>query len=155
MPNSLSIASDTGASRVFPCPVCKQTIDMLASKCRFCGATIDPLAAQDAADLMARINRACSDASYLRIAMICGLVFLGIMFVPILGGVGGLGYLFLKFAIPVWIILWFVRFGKIKTNDSDFAKARRFMLYVGIPVACLLTADAAYTVFRWVHASMR
>jgi hypothetical protein len=155
MPNSLSIAADSSAARIFPCPVCKQTIDMVDPKCRFCGATIDPIAAQAAADLMSRINQACNDASYLKIAMVCGLVFLGVMFLPMIGMVGALGYLFLKFAIPVWTILWFVRFGRINADDSDLRRARKFMLLLGIPVTALLSADVVYTIIGWVRTAMR
>lgn len=155
MANGLSINADTNRTRVFQCPVCKQTIDMMSDRCRFCSATIDPIAAEAAADFMARVNRACNDASYLKIAMVCGLVFLGVMFLPIVGGVGALGYLFLKFAIPAWTILWFVRFGSIKTDDADLRRARRFMLFIGIPVTALLIADVVYTVAGWVRLATR
>jgi hypothetical protein len=155
MANGLSITADNNRARVFQCPVCKQTIDMLSDRCRFCSATIDTAAAEAAADLMAKVNRACNDASYLKITMVCGVVFLGLMFLPVVGGLGALGYLFLKFAIPVWVILWFVRFGKIKADDADFHRARKFMLILGIPVTVLLIGDAAYTVSRWVMMAIR
>jgi predicted amidophosphoribosyltransferase len=50
--------------RVFQCPNCKETIDTLSRQCRFCSAPIDPIAAQAAADAMAKENKAQSDASY-------------------------------------------------------------------------------------------
>jgi hypothetical protein len=78
MANRLSISADTNRTRVFHCPVCKQTIDMMSDRCRFCSSTLDPHAAEAATDFMAKVNRACNDASYLKIAMVCGLVFLGI-----------------------------------------------------------------------------
>ena len=53
--------------RIFPCPRCKETIDTAAVNCPFCSVSIDPKLAEAAADRMARVNQACSDASYLRI----------------------------------------------------------------------------------------
>ena len=90
---------------------------------------------------MARINQACSDASYLKTALACMLVFLGIMFVPIVGWVGMGGFYFLLLAIPVWAIRWWFRFWKIKTDDGDFRRAKRTMVLIGTPVAGLLFYD--------------
>ena len=55
---------------VFECPNCKQTIDTSADVCRFCGAKVDHEAAQKAAHLLARVDQACSDASFLRNAAV-------------------------------------------------------------------------------------
>ena len=151
MPNSLSIASDTSASRVFPCPVCKQTIDLVAPKCRFCGATIDPVAAQAAADLMARINQACNDASYLKIAIVAGLGFIVVQFVPFVSLAGVLGYWFLTLAIPFWTIRWWIRFRKLPTDDSEFRRAKRTMIAIGIPVSLLLLAYLIDVVGGFTH----
>ena len=140
MPNSLSIAADSSASRIFPCPVCKQTIDMVEPKCRFCGATIDMNLAQTAADLMARINQACNDASYLKIAIATELGFIVAQFVPFASLVGIVGYWFLSLAIPFWTIRWWIKFRKLPTDDSELRRARRTMLLIGIPVSILLLA---------------
>ena len=49
--------SITSQARVFQCPVCKETIDTSAQKCRFYSATIDPRAAEEAAEAMAKVNQ--------------------------------------------------------------------------------------------------
>jgi hypothetical protein len=111
--------------RVFTCPHCKETINTSMDRCRFCSAPVDRAAAEGAADLMERVNQACSDASFLRIMAGMLLVFLLLAFVPLIGAVGGVGYLFLLLAVPVMAIRWFLKFGGIKTEETDFRKAQR------------------------------
>jgi hypothetical protein len=82
--NSLSLTSTSTNAGIFECPVCKRTIDASSTKCRFCSATIDPAAAELAAEKMAKVNQACSDASFLRTMALAILAFLGFMFVPFL-----------------------------------------------------------------------
>lgn len=130
--NSLSITSDVDKLKVFECPNCKQTIDTSADQCRFCAAVIDPEVAEAAAIKMARINRACSDASYLKIAALCAPAFILILFIPFMMPMGELGLLFLEFAIPIWIILWCFRFLKIQTDDPDFRRAKKTVVIVAI-----------------------
>jgi hypothetical protein len=119
-------------ARVFQCPVCKETIDTSAQKCRFCSATIDAGAAEAAADAMAKINQACSDASYLKVMTVSILVFFGLMFVPFAGLLGLAGYYFLAFAVPVMTIRWWVKFGSIQTNETDFRSARGMVILVSV-----------------------
>jgi len=57
----------TGQARVFQCPNCQEDINTSMSQCRFCGLTIDYDKAQAAAEIQAKTNQACSDASYLKI----------------------------------------------------------------------------------------
>ena len=148
MANSLSLTSAMNQTRIFECPNCKQTIDTSALQCRFCSATIDPAGAELAADAMAGLNQACSDASYLRTAGISMLVFLGLMFVPFVTLLGLCGFYFLLFAIPVWAIRWWIKFWKVKTTDSDFRRAKSTTLIVGIPITLLLLNDLVSWVAR-------
>ena len=128
MVNSLSITSDLDKPKIFECPNCKQTIDTSASECRFCSASVDPAVAEAAAVKMARINRACSDASYLKIAALCAPAFLLILFIPFMTLMGEIGIIFLEVAVPVWIALWCFRFLRIQTDDPDFRRAKKTSL---------------------------
>jgi hypothetical protein len=130
--NSLSISSDLDKPKIFECPNCKQTIDTSSIQCRFCSVSIDPAAAEAAAALMARINRACSDASYLKIAALCIPAFLLIYFVPFMGLLGVVGMIFLEIAIPIWIVLWCFRFLRIQSDDPDFRSAKKTVVVVAI-----------------------
>lgn len=132
MANSLSITSDLNKPQVFECPNCHQTIDTAGDNCRFCSAPIDPDIAVAAAAKMARINRACSDASYLRIAVLCAPAFLLIFFIPFMTLLGEFGLLFLGVATPVWIVLWCFRYLRIETDDPDYRRARKTVTIVAI-----------------------
>ena len=79
--------------RVLQCPNCKETIDASSEQCRFCSVAIDPIAAERAADVMAKVNQACSDASFLRTAAGAILVAFVFRFLPIVGGLGNLAFL--------------------------------------------------------------
>lgn len=132
MPNSLSITSDVDQPRIFECPNCHQTIDTASTHCRFCSAAIDPDTAAAAAKKMARINRACSDASYLKIAALCAPAFLLILFIPFMTLLGEFGLIFLEAAAPVWIVLWCFRYLGIETDDPDYRRARKTVLVIAI-----------------------
>lgn len=139
MANNLSLSAADGNPGIMECPVCKQTIDVSATQCRFCSSPIDPVTAQAAAEKMAKLNQACSDASFLRTAAISVLAFFGIMFVPFFGLLGIVGYYFLLVAVPFLAIRWWVKFGKIQADDSDFRRARITVIVISalivIPIA--------------------
>jgi len=129
MAQSFSLSS---AVSVFPCPNCKETINTSMQECSFCHTPIDRTAAEESAAATSKISQACSDASYLKIMAGCALTFFLIGFIPILGSVGSLGFLFLEFAIPIMTIRWWIKFGKIKTDDLEFARAKQTAMFVGI-----------------------
>ena len=114
--------------RIFPCPRCNQTIDTAAVQCPFCSAPIDPKLAEAAADRMAKVNQACSDASYLRIMAGSMLVFLLLSFLPLVGFVAMIGFYFLVVAVPIMMIRWWVKFGSLTSDDSDWGRAKRTVL---------------------------
>ena len=114
----------TPTVQVFPCPHCRETINTTVQSCPFCGTAIDHAAAEASAAATARISQAVSDASYLKVMAWAILTFFLVMFVPFLGLVGLAGLWFLRLAIPFMLIRWWIRFGKIKTDDRDFSQAR-------------------------------
>jgi hypothetical protein len=136
MANSLSLTSTSSNAGIFECPVCQQTIDASSTQCRFCFAVIDPAVAEAATKKMARVNQACSDASFLRTMAISILVFLGIMFLPFMTWLGIGGYYFLMFAVPIMTIRWWIKFHDIRSDDRDFKRARTTVIVIS--VLCLL-----------------
>ncbi len=60
------------------------------------------------------------------------LTFFGLMFVPLLNLLGVAGLWFLRFAIPFMVIRWWIRFGKIRTADVDFRRAKQSVIVVSI-----------------------
>ncbi len=110
--------------RTFRCPNCSEMINDSMTQCRFCSTPVDPAVAAMIADRQEKANRACSDASYVRIAAIAMFVFLGLSFIPFLPVVYW-GFVITFFAVLVMLILWQVRFGSLVTDDPDYQRARR------------------------------
>jgi hypothetical protein len=114
----------TVESRIFQCPTCKETINTSVTQCPYCSVAIDPRAADGAADLMGKVNQACSDASYLRIMAGTMVVFFFLSFLPLVGFVATFGHWFLLLAVPTMTIRWWVKFGAIQSDDPDLRRAR-------------------------------
>jgi hypothetical protein len=128
--------SGSGAARIFSCPKCKETIDASAEFCRFCGAPVDAGAAEEAAELLARVNQACSDAGFLKIMAIGVPVAFVVSLLPFVSLLGALSLTFLCFAVPGMAVRWWVKFSGIQSNESDFRRARGIV--IGISVVSLI-----------------
>jgi hypothetical protein len=100
---------------------------------------------------MARVNQACSDASYLKVMGVSVLVFLALIFVPFAGLLGIVGYYFLVFATPVMAVRWWVRFGRIKTEDREFGRAKMTVIIVGALVSLLTLNQLANFALMFVR----
>jgi hypothetical protein len=127
MPGTLSLSSTV---YVFPCPNCQETINTSVQQCPFCSAPIDRAAAEQSAAATSRISQACSDASYLKIMLGVLIPFGVLIFFPFLGLAGIVGFVFIKYAVPVMTIRWWIKYGRLKTTDSDFRSARGTVILV-------------------------
>jgi 4-hydroxybenzoate polyprenyltransferase len=137
-----------GAVRVFECPSCKETINTSISRCPYCSTEIDPQAADAAAGLTSRVSQACNDASYIRIVAGCLVGFFLLTLVPFMGLVGIGGYYVLLVLVPILTIRWLVRFASLRSDDSDYRRAKR---NVGIALAIW----AAFVLFTSVRLVLR
>jgi len=138
MTDGFTIGAAMQTPTLFQCPQCDETIDSTADACRFCGVKVDHQAAQEAAKLLTKINQGCSDASYLRSCALSIPVFFLLRFVPFISMLGMVGFIGLSFAIPIWSLRWWWRFGKIETKDAEFCKARKTVLWAGSIVLLVL-----------------
>ena len=111
--------------RTFPCPSCNEIINEGMKTCNFCSTPVDSQAAINAAELQEKVNNACSDASYTKIVSQALFVFIALGFTPIVSGLGNLGFLGGFFAVPIMAFRWQMKFGKLKTIDPDYRKAKR------------------------------
>ena len=127
MAGTLSLSS---AVQVFPCPSCGETINTSVQQCPFCSAPIDRATAEQSAAETSRISQACSDASYLKIMLGILILFGILIFFPFLGLAGIAGFVFIKYAVPVMTIRWWVKYGRLKPTDSDFRSARGTVMLV-------------------------
>ncbi len=122
MPFTLNLQDER---RVFQCPSCKETINTSESRCPFCSAPIDHASATQAAELMSKVNQACSDASYLRIMAGMMLTFFLLRFIPFIAIVGTIGLWFLILAVPVMVFRWMIKFWDLPSAEPDFHRAKR------------------------------
>jgi hypothetical protein len=138
MSDGFTIGAALGEPTIFECPNCKETIDARAETCRFCGVKVDHEAAHTAAALMAKINQACSDASYMKSTALAIVAFFVLRLVPFLGLLGGIGFWGLLVGVPIWSLIWLSRYRRIETDDAEFLKARGTVKWIGIIVTAVL-----------------
>lgn len=111
--------------RTYPCPSCLQVIDNTMRSCKFCGAPIDPATATAAAALQEQVQKACFQAGAMRrFAMAMPVLFL-LSFFPTIGILSHAAEDVALLLLPLNVILWRKRFGKLEVSDPDLARARR------------------------------
>jgi hypothetical protein len=119
-------------------------------KCRFCSSPVDHAAAEAAADIQDKANQAYNDASVIRnMAAVMWMFFL-VRFIPFVGIVGWIGMFAMLGAVPVKLILWWLKFGRIKTTDPDYKRAKKNLLIaslIWLPLPLLLVFVIALFVF--------
>jgi hypothetical protein len=86
--------------------------------------------AEQSAASTSRISQACSDASYLKIMLGILIPFGVLIFFPFLGLAGMVGFVFIKYTVPVMTIRWWIKYGRIKTTDPDLRSARGTVIMV-------------------------
>ncbi|HEY0544444.1 MAG TPA: hypothetical protein VGC91_03525 [Pyrinomonadaceae bacterium] len=140
-------------TKTFPCPNCNEIINDSMETCRFCQAPVDRQAAAWAAETQSRVNQACSDASYLRIAAVGMWIFLGLHVVPFIPLVG-LGFLIMFFVVLILIIRWLIKFISLQTRDKDYLQAKRSLIiavvlwFAAIPVGFIFVPVLQALIFR-------
>lgn len=122
---------------VFPCPKCRETINTSVGRCPFCSTSIDPAAAKLSAAATSNISQACSDASYLKVMLGILLPFGAAIFFPFLGLFALVGFIFIKYALPVMLVRWWIKYGRIQTSDPDFRTARNTATAVSVSTALI------------------
>lgn len=109
-------------ARIFPCTSCGEMIYSDTKTCRFCSAPVDSQQAEAAADLQKQVNNAVNQAKWTRntAGAMWGFVALGLIF-----GFATLGAIACIFLVPLSVIHWQIKYGKLKTADRDYPKAKR------------------------------
>lgn len=110
--------------RVFRCPSCNDVINTSMTTCRYCGAAIDPAQAAIAADLQEKANQAGVDAGMIKQMAIWMGVAIPFSLVPFVGMIGVIGYFLLIFALPIFILRWWMKYRGIQINDRDYKSAK-------------------------------
>jgi hypothetical protein len=129
--------------QVIRCPHCKEYIDARAAHCRFCQGYIDTLTTQVSAELQERVNAAYNEASWLRNVAGAYVIFAVIRFIAPFFAFGSSLVLPIMFvALPVMLVRWRLRFGRLQTDDPDYPRAQRnwnvtLLIWLLVPVAYL------------------
>jgi hypothetical protein len=93
-----------------------------STQCRFCATPLDAHAAEAGASVQQQVNDACNYAKWIR-------NFAGAMWVFLLVGLiltaGQLAVLAGIFLVPGSLIFWQIKYGRLKTDDRDYQKAKR------------------------------
>ena len=110
--------------RTFPCPNCKEIINDQMQVCRYCKVPVDPAIAAQQAEVQSKVNKACSDASYMRITAGAMFVFLALSLIPFIA-ITYWGFLLTFFAVLFMGIRWQLSFNGLPTGDPDYAKAKQ------------------------------
>ena len=110
--------------QTFPCPNCNEIINDTMKECRYCSAPVDRQAAALAADIQSKVNRACSDASFLRTAAATMFILLGLSLLPFISFVAYIGSIFIFLAVVIMLVRWQMKFGRLQTGDPDYQRAK-------------------------------
>ena len=124
----------------FPCPTCGEIIGSNETRCKYCKTEIDPQAAQVAANLQQEVNQACNDASMAR--NVASVMWVAFVVQFLFAAMGRLAFIGMMIAVPLMLIRWQSRYGRIKTTDVDFKTARRnrtiaWLLWLPTPLVIL------------------
>ena len=65
------------------------------------------------------------------------VTFLLAMFVPLFGVVGLAGVWFLRIAIPIMCLRWWIRYGGTWTADLDMARAKRTAIFASVAAGAI------------------
>ncbi len=123
--------------KILPCPACGEMIYSSVTQCRFCSAPLDKEAAEAAATNQEAVNSACNQAKWIRHMAASMWVLLGVSLIFSAGQMGVFAFFFL---IPASLIYWQIKFGRLKTADPDYQKARRdrlIALVLWLPAALI------------------
>lgn len=118
------------------------------ANCPYCGVAINAETARTAAEVQSKVGAACSNASYLKIMARAMIVFYLIGWIPFVGGVGSLGFLAMVILIPILLIRWWVKYGKLQTGDTDYEKARRDTVIAAVIWSVMLIIWVALAVIQ-------
>lgn len=139
-------------AQVFRCRNCREVINTAMTNCAYCGVAIDHEAAQAAADVQEFVGRACSDASYVKIAAraLGGFFLLNLIpFLPLVGW----ATLILLIVVPVLLVRWWIKYRRIQTSDPDYEKARRDTIIAAVIWSAVLVVGFGLSVVQALLAA--
>ena len=136
----------------FPCPSCREIINDRMKECRFCGAPVDPGIARQIGETQRKVNRAFSDAGYIKNAAFLMWGLLGVSLIPFVPWVFS-AFIVTLAASGFLLVRWYLKYAELNTSDPDYQKARGWihlaviLWLAALPVAFLIRPLIAAKVF--------
>lgn len=114
--------------KTFRCPNCKEMVNNTMQICKHCSAPLDEQAITASVEKQERINSAYNAASNVRI--LAGVMWIAFFFslLPFIGIIGGIGFYLAFVGVPVFLIIWLVRFGSVDRKEPDMNGVTRTLL---------------------------
>jgi hypothetical protein len=130
----------------FRCLSCGEYINTGMTKCRFCSAHVDANAARAASFEQDKVNNACSEASYIKTVAVVLAISCGLSLVPIpfFNNVAFFFFGSTYLAVPVMVLRWQFKFGRLRSTDPDYARAKKVR-----NIALVLWGVASIPVVLW------
>lgn len=113
--------------KVFQCPNCKQFINNTMTTCKFCSVELDTEMIAGLVGGQEKADAAYNSASKIRILAGAMWVFFFLGFLPFFGFVSTWVFYVIAVLIPIFLIIWYVRFGNLKTLDPEFNTAKKYL----------------------------
>lgn len=113
--------------KVFQCPNCKQFINNTMTVCKYCSFELDSGLISGLVENQEKVDAGYNSASKLRILAGAMWAFFFLSFVPLIGIVASWAFYVIVILIPILLIVWYARYGSIKTVDAEFKNAKKYL----------------------------
>ncbi|HEY0657072.1 MAG TPA: hypothetical protein VGD05_01285 [Pyrinomonadaceae bacterium] len=114
--------------KVFQCPNCQQFINNQTTTCKYCSVSLDAQTISAAVESQDYVNDAYNSASNLRILAGVLVTAFFVRLIPFISIFGNVLFLIIFFGLPLLLIFWQIRYGRIKTTDKEFKQAKKYWL---------------------------
>ena len=96
--------------------------------CKTCAVPLDDTTITDSVGKQERINRAYNSANNLRLLAGSMWVAFFFSFIPFIGIIGRVGFYLAFLAVPIFLIVWLVRYGNIDRSEPDMIGVSKKLL---------------------------
>lgn len=129
-PMRQSIFADPQVTPFVECPNCRRLLEFGTQRCPDCYEEIREEYAFVSGAIVVINTKACAMANTIKTLDVSAAIALGVTLFSYLGDQPGV----MQLAASAWpavalvaVVLWFIRFGRFKWGDDDYARARRQM----------------------------
>jgi len=113
--------------QTFLCANCKQFINSSMTACKFCNVELDPATIVAQIETQDKVNEAYNSASRIRILAGALITFFLLSFLPFFGFIASYAFYAIFLLIPIFMIVWAIKYSGIRTHDPDFKTAKRYL----------------------------